>query len=76
MAESAQSQQGRDGIRADWIPQTKHGTHLAVYLSDPDGNDLELAWDRPFEQWRRYGTDDAPPNDGKLELDELLTHRS
>ena len=23
---------------------TDHGTHLAVYLSDPDGNDLELAW--------------------------------
>jgi catechol 2,3-dioxygenase len=23
-----------------------HGTHLAVYLSDPDGNDLELDWDR------------------------------
>jgi len=55
---------------------TDHGTHLAVYLSDPDGNDLELAWDRPFEQWRRYGSGDAPPNDGKLELDELLTHRS
>ena len=28
-----------------------HGTHEAVYLSDPDGNDLELAWDRPVEQW-------------------------
>ena len=24
-----------------------HGTHLAIYVSDPDGNDLELAWDRP-----------------------------
>ena len=30
-----------------------HGTHLAVYISDPDGNDIELAWDRPFEQWPR-----------------------
>jgi catechol 2,3-dioxygenase len=28
-----------------------HGTHEAVYLSDPDGNDLELAWDRPFAEW-------------------------
>ena len=34
---------------------TDHGTHLAVYLSDPDGNDLELAWDRPFEEWPRWG---------------------
>ena len=54
---------------------TDHGTHLAVYLSDPDGNDLELAWDRPFEEWRRYGSDDAPPDDGRLDLDELLSHR-
>ena len=55
---------------------TDHGTHLAVYLSDPDGNDLELAWDRPFDEWRRYGSDEAPPNDGRLDLDELLSYRS
>ena len=28
-----------------------HGTHEAIYLSDPDGNGLELAADRPREQW-------------------------
>ena len=28
-----------------------HGTHEALYLSDPDGNGLELAWDRPREEW-------------------------
>lgn len=28
-----------------------HGTHEALYLSDPDGNGLELAWDRPREHW-------------------------
>jgi catechol 2,3-dioxygenase len=28
-----------------------HGTHEAIYLSDPDGNGLELAWDTPREQW-------------------------
>jgi catechol 2,3-dioxygenase len=28
-----------------------HKTHEAVYLSDPDGNGLELAADRPREQW-------------------------
>jgi catechol 2,3-dioxygenase len=49
-----------------------HGTHLAVYLSDPDGNDLELASDRPFEEWPRYGTDEAPAIDAPLDLDELL----
>jgi catechol 2,3-dioxygenase len=30
-----------------------HGTHEAIYVSDPDGNDLELCWDRPFEAWPR-----------------------
>jgi catechol 2,3-dioxygenase len=30
-----------------------HGTHLAIYITDPDGNDLELAWDRPFDEWPR-----------------------
>ena len=51
---------------------TDHGTHLAVYLTDPDGNDLELAWDRPFEEWPRYGDEDAPAIDAPLDLDELL----
>jgi len=32
-----------------------HGTHEAIYLSDPDGNDVELMWDRPPEQWPRDG---------------------
>ena len=49
-----------------------HGTHQAVYLSDPDGNDLELAWDRPFEQWPRWGAEDAPALDAPLDLDDLL----
>jgi catechol 2,3-dioxygenase len=28
-----------------------HGTHEALYLPDPDGNGIELAADRPREQW-------------------------
>jgi catechol 2,3-dioxygenase len=28
-----------------------HTSHLAVYISDPDGNGIELAWDRPPEFW-------------------------
>jgi catechol 2,3-dioxygenase len=27
------------------------GTHEALYLSDPDGTNVELAWDRPREAW-------------------------
>jgi catechol 2,3-dioxygenase len=28
-----------------------HGTHEALYLNDPDGNGLELAWDRDKSLW-------------------------
>jgi len=50
-----------------------HGTHLAIYLSDPDGNDLELAWDRPFDEWPRDGEGHAAMAlDAGLDLDALL----
>ena len=51
---------------------TDHGTHLAIYFSDPDGNDLELAWDRPFGEWPAYGAEDAPAIDAPFDLEELL----
>ena len=28
-----------------------HGVSEALYLDDPDGNGVELYWDRPKEQW-------------------------
>ena len=28
-----------------------HGVSEALYLADPDGNGVELYWDRPKEQW-------------------------
>jgi catechol 2,3-dioxygenase len=30
-----------------------HGVSEAIYLNDPDGNGLELYWDRPREDWRQ-----------------------
>jgi catechol 2,3-dioxygenase len=30
-----------------------HGVSEAIYLRDPDGNGVELTWDRPQEQWPR-----------------------
>ena len=38
-----------------------HGVSEAVYLRDPDGNGVELTWDRPREEWPREP-------DGKLGL--------
>jgi len=38
-----------------------HGVSEALYLDDPDGNGVELYWDRPREEW--------PQNeDGSLEM--------
>lgn len=50
-----------------------HGTHEAIYLSDPDGNDLELAWDRPAAEWPRdeHGRV-AMSMDAELDLEALL----
>lgn len=28
-----------------------HGVSQAIYLNDPDGNGVELYWDRPVEHW-------------------------
>jgi catechol 2,3-dioxygenase len=30
-----------------------HGVSLALYAKDPDGNGVELYWDRPEEEWPR-----------------------
>ena len=35
-----------------------HGVSEALYLDDPDGNGVELYWDRPRDQWPR-------PDDGE-----------
>lgn len=40
-------------IQAGWPLDgvNDHGTHEALYLQDPDGNGLELYWDRPEKEW-------------------------
>jgi catechol 2,3-dioxygenase len=44
-----------------------HGVSEALYLRDPDGNGVELYWDRPKEQWPR--TPDGGLNMITLALD-------
>lgn len=38
-----------------------HGVSEAIYLNDPDGNGVELYWDKPKEQWPKK-------SDGSLEM--------
>lgn len=35
------------------LEASDHGVSEAVYLRDPDGNGIELYWDRPSEEWPR-----------------------
>lgn len=41
---------------------SNHGTHLALYLPDAEGNGIELAWDFPKEDW--------PMRDGQMSLED------
>jgi catechol 2,3-dioxygenase len=49
-----------------------HGTHEAIYIEDPDGNDLELCWDRPFDEWPRDAEGHIAFVGGSIDLDNLL----
>jgi catechol 2,3-dioxygenase len=63
-------------IEAD-VPLTgasDHGVSEALYLNDPDGNGLELYWDRPKEQWPRPagGSQEVAMYTAPLDLASLL----
>src|SRR3954464_6917941 len=49
-----------------------HGTHEAIYLPDPDGNGIELAADRPREQWPTPQEEFAGGGPRPLDFDSLL----
>src|SRR4051794_37296462 len=61
-------------VDVDWPLRqlTDHGTHEAVYISDPDGNDLELYWDRPPSEWPLDSEGHLSFVGGDLDLDDLL----
>jgi catechol 2,3-dioxygenase len=48
-----------------------HGVSEALYLSDPDGNGLELYWDRPRADWPRAADGSIEMVTGRLDLDAL-----
>ena len=49
-----------------------HGVSEALYLRDPDGNGIELYWDRPKEQWPRTPDGKIQMYTRPLDLDLLL----
>ena len=49
-----------------------HGVSEALYLRDPDGNGVELYWDRPQEQWPRTKEGEIQMFTRPLDLEGLL----
>ena len=49
-----------------------HGVSEALYLRDPDGNGVELYWDRPEAQWPRDAQGGLAMVTERLDLNNLL----
>lgn len=49
-----------------------HGVSEALYLRDPDGNGVELYWDRPQDQWPRDADGGVAMFSRRLDLQDLL----
>jgi len=52
-----------------------HGVSEALYLNDPDGNGVELYWDRPRADWPRTADGELAMYTRPLDLDELLQEK-
>lgn len=64
-----------DRIRRAYYPlrgASDHGVSEALYLDDPDGNGVELYWDRPKEQWPKNPDGSLTMFTRALDLDNLL----
>jgi len=53
-----------------------HGVSEALYLSDPDGNGIELYVDRPQDQWPRTPDGELQMVTRRLDLQDLLASRT
>ena len=49
-----------------------HGVSEAIYLSDPDGNGVELYWDRPMEEWLKNSDGSLTMFSKALDIHALL----
>lgn len=50
-----------------------HGVSEALYLDDPDGNGVELYWDRPQDEWPRDENGGIVMYTRALDLRELIS---
>jgi catechol 2,3-dioxygenase len=52
-----------------------HGVSEALYLRDPDGNGVELYWDRPPQEWPKTPDGHLAMVTQRLNLQDLLASR-
>jgi catechol 2,3-dioxygenase len=60
----------RAGVPLDGA--SDHGVSEALYLRDPDGNGVELYWDRPKEQWPKTSSGELNMVTEPLDIEALL----
>jgi len=61
---------GEAGIQLDGA--SDHGASEALYVRDPDGNGIELYWDRPKGEWPRSADGKVALFTGPLDLGSLM----
>ena len=49
-----------------------HGVSEALYMNDPDGNGIELYWDRPRDQWPKDSSGQLQMGTEALDIEGLL----
>lgn len=62
-------------VEAGWqlTGAADHGVSEAIYLDDPDGNGVELYWDRDAALWPRDGAGNLMMGNAALDLGKLLS---
>ena len=66
---------GLERLRQAGIPldgAADHGVSEALYLRDPDGNGIELCWDRPEAEWPRGSDGSLTMYTRPLDLESLV----
>jgi catechol 2,3-dioxygenase len=61
-------------VRAAGIPvdgAREHGVSKAIYVRDPDGNGVELTWDRPETEWPHHPDGSLKIVNDPLDLEAL-----
>jgi catechol 2,3-dioxygenase len=59
-----------NGIQLDGA--SDHGVSEALYLRDPDGNGIELYWDKPKSEWPRTADGKLVMHSRRLDVSSLL----